>query len=80
MDIDGSSIQPQNSGDIDQNLLLQFSCMNTTDREELIGQMQKLFGSSVNYNTASFFLDMSNWYVDLLYHNYKFAYYYWHII
>ncbi|KPJ00957.1 PREDICTED: uncharacterized protein C6orf106 homolog [Papilio xuthus] len=57
MDVDGSAI----SGEIDQNLLLQFSCMNTTDREELIGQMQRLLGPSLNYNTASFFLDMSNW-------------------
>lgn len=57
MDVDGSS----HPGEIDQNLLLQFSCMNTTDREELINQMQRLLGSSLNYNTASFFLDMSNW-------------------
>lgn len=56
MDIDGSSV-----GEIDQNLLLQFSCMNTTDRDELINQMQRLLGPSINYNTASFFLDMSNW-------------------
>lgn len=57
MDIDGSSV----TGDIDQNLLLQFSCMNTTDRDELISQMQRLLGPSINTNTASFFLDMSNW-------------------
>lgn len=64
MDVDGSSSageNRQNHGEIDQNLLLQFSCMNTTDREELIGQMQRLLGPSLNYNTASFFLDMSNW-------------------
>ncbi|KAI8440446.1 hypothetical protein MSG28_001745 [Choristoneura fumiferana] len=62
MDIDGSSMpNPQNVGEIDQNLLLQFSCMNTTDREELIGQMQRLLGPSLTHNTASFFLDMSNW-------------------
>lgn len=57
MDVDGSSM----GGEIDQNLLLQFSCMNTTDREELISQMQRLLGPNVNYYTASFFLDMSNW-------------------
>ncbi|CAH0397582.1 unnamed protein product [Chilo suppressalis] len=57
MDVDGSSFP----GEIDQNLLLQFSCMNTTDREELISQMQRLLGPTLNYNTASFFLDMSNW-------------------
>lgn len=59
MDIDGSSIP----GEIDQNLLLQFSCMNTTDRDELVNQMQRLLGPSLNRNTASFFLDMSNWLV-----------------
>lgn len=57
MDVDGSSVP----GDIDQSLLLQFSCMNTTDRDELISQMQRLLGPSINSNTASFFLDMSNW-------------------
>ncbi|XP_045521059.1 protein ILRUN [Pieris brassicae] len=57
MDVDGSAV----TGEIDQNLLLQFSCMNTTDRDELISQMQRLLGPSLNYNTASFFLDMSNW-------------------
>ncbi|XP_032511973.1 protein ILRUN isoform X2 [Danaus plexippus] len=64
MDIDGSSSAGElgpNHGEIDQNLLLLFSCMNTTDREELIGQMQRLLGPSLTYNTASFFLDMSNW-------------------
>ncbi|XP_023938224.1 protein ILRUN [Bicyclus anynana] len=64
MDVDGSAGAgevSQTQGEIDQNLLLQFSCMNTTDREELIGQMQRLLGPSLNYNTASFFLDMSNW-------------------
>lgn len=57
MDVDGSAVPEE----IDQNLLLQFSCMNTTDRDELISQMQRLLGPSLNYNTASFFLDMSNW-------------------
>ncbi|XP_013185713.1 protein ILRUN [Amyelois transitella] len=57
MDIDGSSLPEE----IDQNLLLQFSCMNTTDREELVSQMQRLLGPSLNSNTASFFLDMTNW-------------------
>ncbi|XP_046978714.1 protein ILRUN [Vanessa cardui] len=62
MDVDGTAGEiSQNHGEIDQNLLLQFSCMNTTDREELIGQMQRLLGPTLSYNTASFFLDMSNW-------------------
>ncbi|GBP67237.1 Uncharacterized protein C6orf106 homolog [Eumeta japonica] len=61
MDVDGSSISSDNGGEIDQNLLLQFSCMNTTDRDELVRQMQKLLGPNMNSNTANFFLDMSNW-------------------
>ncbi|KAG7305677.1 hypothetical protein JYU34_009786 [Plutella xylostella] len=62
MDVDGTSCpNPTSVGEIDQNLLLQFSCMNTSDREELIGQMQRLLGASLTYNTATFFLDMSNW-------------------
>ncbi|VVC91705.1 protein ILRUN [Leptidea sinapis] len=57
MDVDGSAF----SGEIDQNLLLQFSCMNTTDRDEIINQMQRLLGPTLSNNTASFFLDMTNW-------------------
>jgi len=47
--------------DIEQNLLQQFSCMGTTDREVLISQLRKLVGDEVNESTASFFLDMNNW-------------------
>lgn len=53
---------PVNNGlDIEQSLLQQFSCMGTTDKDELIQQLQKLLGSHMNYNTAQFFLDMNNW-------------------
>ena len=48
--------------DIEQNLLQQFSCMGTTDHEVLISQLRKLVGDDVNETTASFFLDMNNWY------------------
>lgn len=48
--------------DIDQTLLQQFSCMGTTDRDELVKQMQILVGNNLNDTTASFFLDMNNWY------------------
>lgn len=47
--------------DVEQSLLQQFSCMGTTDRDELIKQLQKLLGSNLNYSTAAFFLDMNNW-------------------
>jgi len=47
--------------DIDQMLLQQFSCMNTTDRDVLISQFQKLLGNQINAATCTFFLDMNNW-------------------
>lgn len=47
--------------DIEQSLLQQFSCLGTTDKEDLVRQLQKLIGSQLNENTASFFLDMNNW-------------------
>uniref|UniRef100_A0A182M824 Nbr1 FW domain-containing protein n=1 Tax=Anopheles culicifacies TaxID=139723 RepID=A0A182M824_9DIPT len=46
--------------DIEQNFLTQFSSMVTTDKEELILQFQSI-GGNVNYSTATFFLDMTNW-------------------
>jgi len=46
---------------VDQSLLQQFSCMGTTDKDELISQLQKLAGDNINASTASFFLDMNNW-------------------
>ena len=49
--------------DIESNLLQQFSCMGTTDHDVLISQLKKLVGEDVNETTASFFLDMNNWYV-----------------
>jgi hypothetical protein len=63
MDVDnGPSEGSGNSTmDIEQSLLQQFSCMGTTDKEELVQQLQKLIGSSLNYSTAVFFLDMNNW-------------------
>ncbi|KAJ3627482.1 hypothetical protein MTP99_014856 [Tenebrio molitor] len=63
MDVDnGPSEGSGNSTmDIEQSLLQQFSCMGTTDKEELVQQLQKLLGSSLNYSTAVFFLDMNNW-------------------
>lgn len=47
--------------DFDQNLLQQFSCMGTTDREVLISQLQKLIGNQLNADGCAFFLDMNNW-------------------
>ncbi|CAG9827605.1 unnamed protein product [Diabrotica balteata] len=65
MDIDnGPEVPVPVSGtgvDIEQSFLQQFSCMGTTDKDELIQQLQKLVGSQLNYSTAAFFLDMNNW-------------------
>lgn len=49
--------------DLEQSLLQQFSCLGTTDKEELVRQLQKFLGSQLNESTASFFLDMNNWLV-----------------
>ncbi|XP_055524068.1 protein ILRUN isoform X2 [Wyeomyia smithii] len=50
----------QITDDIEQNFLTQFSSMVTTDKDDLIKQFQTL-GENLNYSTAAFFLDMSNW-------------------
>ena len=57
MDVDNDPIDP--------NLLLQFTCLNTTDRDDLIKQFKELI-AEVNDETAEFFLEMSNWFVWLL--------------
>jgi len=47
--------------DIDQTFLQQFSCLGTTDRDELVKQLQILVGNNLNEAAAAFFLDMNNW-------------------
>lgn len=49
---------PEN--DIEQNFLMQFRSMVTTDKDDLIKQFQTI-GENLNNSTATFFLDMSNW-------------------
>ncbi|XKL59942.1 hypothetical protein PGB90_000958 [Kerria lacca] len=44
---------------VDQNLLLQFTRLSTTDRDDLVKQFEELI--KVNGTTASFFLEMNNW-------------------
>ncbi|CAH1107334.1 unnamed protein product [Psylliodes chrysocephalus] len=65
MDVDNAASESPVTGngviDIEQSFLQQFSCMGTTDRDELIQQLQKLLGTQLNYSTAAFFLDMNNW-------------------
>lgn len=52
---------PANVADIDMSFLLQFSCLGTTDHDELIQQLQKIMGNQLTDATARFFLDMNNW-------------------
>jgi hypothetical protein len=54
MDVDNDPIDP--------NLLLQFTCLNTTDRDDLVKQFTELIGE-INNDTAEFYLEMNNWYV-----------------
>ncbi|KAG5884873.1 hypothetical protein JTB14_025037 [Gonioctena quinquepunctata] len=65
MDIDNAASDDSVSGnggiDVEQSFLQQFSCMGTTDKDELVQQLQKFLGSHLNYSTAVFFLDMNNW-------------------
>ncbi len=65
MDIDenssGQGPPPSQGGDIDTSFHQQFSCLGTTDHDELILQLQKVLGNQLNYTTARFFLDMNNW-------------------
>lgn len=64
MDVDGGGNTgqgPQSGNDIDTSFLQQFSCLGTTDHEELISQLQKVMGNQLNQTTARFFLDMNNW-------------------
>jgi hypothetical protein len=46
---------------LESNLINQFNCLGTTDKEELVKQLIKLVGPSLGQEGASFFLDMNNW-------------------
>ncbi|KAH8303913.1 hypothetical protein KR044_010940 [Drosophila immigrans] len=56
-----SSALPTNDYDIDSLLLQQFSCMGTTDHEDLISQFQSLMNNQMNRESSRFYLEMSNW-------------------
>lgn len=52
--------------ELDQHLLHQFSCMGTTDKDDLVKQLQKvLVGNQLNETAAAFFLEMNNWWVKI---------------
>lgn len=50
-----------NEVDIDSLLLQQFSCLGTTDHEDLVRQFQSLMNNQVDQDAAKFYLEMSNW-------------------
>lgn len=48
----------------DIDLLLQFQCMGTSDRDVLVAEFQRLLGpTTLRPETCAFFLEMNNWYV-----------------
>jgi len=55
-------------GDVDSQLLQQFSSMATTDREVLIAEFQRLLGNRLSDAGCAFFLDMNNWQVIVFLH------------
>lgn len=63
MDVDGGNAGQGSESDIDTSFLQQFSCLGTTDHEDLINQLLQLVSNQMNYTTARFFLDMNNWLV-----------------
>lgn len=46
----------------DIDLLLQFQCMGTNDRDVLVAEFQRLLGpSTLRPEACAFFLEMNNW-------------------
>lgn len=48
---------------VDQQLLQQFRCLGTTDKDELVKQLKMLVGNHIGTASAIFLLDMNNWLV-----------------
>jgi len=57
----GQTAEMDVDGDVDSQLLQQFSSMATTDREVLIAEFQRLLGNQLSDAGCAFFLDMNNW-------------------
>ena len=54
------------TGETEVDLLLQFQCMGTNDRDALINEFQRLLGpNNLQPEACSFFLEMNNWSVYL---------------
>jgi hypothetical protein len=46
---------------LDQNLLRQFNCLCTTDKENLVKGLRELIGDQLTESAAVFFLEMNDW-------------------
>lgn len=57
MDIDPPTTQ---NDDLEQQFLTQFSCLGTSEKDDLINQFQNI-GDERSQATAEFFLEMNNW-------------------
>lgn len=51
---------------LDQNLLRQFNCLCTTDKENLVKGLRELIGEQLTESAAVFFLEMNDWYLNIL--------------
>lgn len=49
--------------EIEADLLRQFNCLNTSDKDVLIKELQGLLGrgSNISEQSARFYLDMADW-------------------
>jgi len=54
-------VDSKNDDDITSDLLLKFSCMNTTEKDVLVQQFRAVLGEKGINTNADFWLDMNNW-------------------
>ena len=46
---------------LDQDFLMQFSCMGTQDKDVLVSELHGILDSQLSREGCAFFLDMTNW-------------------
>ncbi len=46
---------------LDQDFLMQFSCMGTQDKDVLVSQLHAILDSQLSREGCAFFLEMTNW-------------------
>lgn len=49
------------NSEIDAQLLEQFRCLGTNDRDELVKEFNRIVGNGVPSSICQFFLDLANW-------------------